>query len=138
MELGIDLSDPKAASVFFRIVSFRSSPYPDTETAREWESIYPGAAKVFIDMPQAQARHRQSMERITTWTDTAVRLFATLFAGAVALGSIYGAIVLTPSAKTGYDYFLILVLLIVGVGGTNIIPRLIEKIPKLKITRDTG
>ena len=138
MELGIDLSDPKAASVFFRIVTFRASPYPDTQSAREWESIYPGSAKAFIDMPQVQAKHRQSMERITTWTDTIVRLLGTLSAGAVALGSVYGAIVLTPSAKSNADYFLILVLLIVGVGGTNIIPRLIEMIPRFKITRDGG
>lgn len=138
MELGIDLSDPKTASVFFRIVTFRSSPYPDTDTAREWERIYPGAAKVFIDMPQRQAEHRQSMERIATWTDTAVRVLATLIAGTVALASIYGAITLLPAAKSGYDYLLIFILLIVGVGGSNIIPRLIEKIPRLRITRDSG
>ena len=138
MELGIDLSDPKAASVFFRIVTFRSSPYPETQTAREWENICPGAARVFIDMPKDQAKHRQSMERITTWTDTVVRLLGTIFAGVIALGSVYGAVVLLPTAKNFYDYLMVFILLVVGVGGTNIIPRLIEKIPKFKITRDTG
>lgn len=90
LELGIDLSDPKTASVFFRIVTFKSSPYPEIETAREWELIYPGSAKVFIDMPQKQALHRQSMERITTWTDTAIRVLATVTAGVVALSGVWG------------------------------------------------
>ena len=135
-DLGIDLSDPKAASVFLRIVTFRSSPYPDTNVAREWEQIYPGAAKVFIDMPSNQAQHRQSMERFQSYIDAAVRLLGTIFAGSIALSSVYGAISLAPKAKDGFDYMIILILLIVGVGGTNIIPRLIERLPRFKITRE--
>ncbi len=135
-QLGVDLSDPKVASVFIQSVTRRSSPYPDIETAKQWESIYPGAARIFIDMPRDQALHRQALERTQVRVDAAIRLGGSVFAGIVALASIYAAYNLALVAKGGYDYLLVVLILIVGVGGTNIVPRIIERLPKYTIMKD--
>jgi uncharacterized membrane protein len=55
--------DKQKAIVSAEVRETYSGPLPHPRHLKEYEAIYPGAAKIIFDMAQSQREHRQTLER---------------------------------------------------------------------------
>lgn len=89
------LQNRKQAALVHQSISF-SGPLPPPEVLENYDKVYPGAAKIIIEMAQKQSSHRQELEKSVITSDIKNSRLGLYFGFIIGLvGIVAGAIIIS-------------------------------------------
>ena len=84
-----------SAALIHQSVSF-SGPLPHPDILKKFNEVYPGAAKIIIDMAQSQSEHRQILEKSVINSDIINSKLGLIFGFIIGMtGILAGAFIIT-------------------------------------------
>jgi uncharacterized membrane protein len=89
-------------------LSARSGPLPSPNELREFEAVFPGAAKKLFDELTKQGNHRRAIELLNAQTGSRIRLRGQAIAGLLGVVGITGGVVVASMGQSMAGYATVL------------------------------
>lgn len=77
-----------------------SGPIPPPDLLRQFDEVYPGAAKQILGDFVEESAHRRSMERKIVGTESFKEVFGAIFAGLIGMTGVGGGVWLTHEGRS--------------------------------------